>query len=146
MQNFRTKNNRVLALKIFLIGCLMSCKSNSTESTSSIDLVGQWEATEIQGAIDANGNPLNVDGNVSTWTFNSNGTYRWFLHALPWYDLNGTGTYNLNGATLTVDGIIANTLYSRTTGKDDAIKLTIGTNTLSFRDEDGDRWSYKKVK
>jgi hypothetical protein len=50
----------------------------------------------------------------------------------------------LNGKILTVDGIIANTLFSETPGNKDTITLTLGTNKFSFRDEDGDRWSYSR--
>lgn len=144
MEKTRLCNLWITVIKIIFWGFIVSCNNSSTEPNSDIDLVGQWEAIEIEGAIDANGNPLAVDGTVSTWIFNSNGSYQWFLHALPFFDLNGTGTYNLNGNVLNVDGIIANTLFSETSGNEDAISLTIGTNTFSFRDEDGDRWKYAK--
>ena len=143
MKNFRRKNNRSIIIGLIFIGSLLSCKKNPTEP-SSIALPGQWVATEIEGAIDANGNPLKVDGSVSTWTFKSDGTYQWFLHARPFYDLDGTGTYSLDGKILTVDGIIANTLFSETPGNKDTITLTLGADKFSFRDEDGDRWSYAK--
>lgn len=144
MKDLRTKNNFSIAIGLVLLGCLLnSCKKNPSEP-SSIDLPGQWVATEIEGAIDANGNPLKIDGNVSTWIFNSDGTYQWFLHARPFYYLDGTGTYSLNGKTLTVDGVIANSLFSRTAGTKDVISLTLGTDKFSFRDEDGDRWSYAR--
>jgi len=118
---------------------------SATEPITEQELVGQWAATEIEGAIDASGNPLAINGSVSTLTFNANGTYRWFLHAQPFFNLDGSGAYSLNGNTLTVTGIIANTLFFETPGNDDAIPLTFGNDTFSFRDEDGARWRYAKV-
>lgn len=138
----KNSSKRNISIVFFLVGCLLGCK-NSTEP-DTIDLPGQWVATEIEGAIDANGNPLKIDGSVSTWTFNSDGTYQWYLHARPFYYLDGTGTYSLDGKTLTVDGIVANTLFSETAGSKDAIPLTLGADNFSFRDEDGDRWSYSR--
>ena len=132
---------------LLLIGCVLACSGNdSITAPVDFDLSGSsWAATEIEGAIDRNGNPLLIDGSVSTWTFNSNGTYSWFLQALPFFDLAGTGTYILNGNVLTVSGIIANTLFSETSGNEDAITLTIGADTFSFRDEGGARWTYSKI-
>ena len=142
------KNSNRLAKCLFgsmLIALSASCSENVTGPTVPLDLPGQWLATEIEGAIDANGNPLTITGSVSTWTFNADGTYRWFLHALPFFDLDGGGTYSLDGNRLTVTGIIANTLFSETSGSTDVISLTIGNGTIRFPDEDGDQWSYAKV-
>ena len=122
-----------------------SCSGSTIAPTTLLNLAGQWVATEIEGAVDANGNPLTITGSVSTWTFNTNGTYSWFLHALPFFNFDGTGTYTLDGNRLTVTGIIANTLFSETPGSTDVIPLTIGDGTFSFRDEEGDRWSYAMV-
>jgi|GEM_PF-2808526 len=131
---------------LFSLGCVLACSSNdSMTAPVDFELSGsRWAATEIEGAIDRNGNPLPIDGSVSTWTFNSDGTYSWFLRALPFFDLSGGGVYNLNGNVLTVSGIIANTLFSETSGSEDSITLSISDNAFSFRDEDGDRWSYTK--
>ena len=128
------------------ISFALACSSNdSITAPVDFELSGsRWAATEIEGAIDPSGNPLPIDGSVSTWTFNSDGTYSWFLRALPFFDLSGRGTYNLNGNVLTVSGIIANTLFSETSGNEDAITLSIGADTFSFRDEGGARWSYAK--
>lgn len=145
MKNLKLFNNRPLTLVVMFIPCLISCDNSSTEPGTEEELIGQWAATEIQGAIDASGNPLSIDGSVSTWTFNTDGTYQWFLHAQPQFNLNGTGTYSSNGDILTVTGIIADTLFSETSGSEDAISLTFGANAFSFRDEDGDQWSYAKV-
>lgn len=145
MKNPKYFNNGSLALLVILIASLISCSDSGIEPITEQELVGKWAATEIEGAIDANGNPLAINGSVSTWTFNADGTYRWFLNALPFFDFDGTGTYSLNGNTLTVTGIIANTLFFETAGNEDAISLTFGNNSFSFRDEDGDRWSYAKV-
>jgi len=145
MKNLKYFNNWSLAVVVILIAGLTNCSGSSTEPLTEQELVGQWAATEIQGAIDGNGNPLPINGSVSTWTFNANGTYQWFLHAQPIFNFDGTGTYSLNGKVLTVTGIIANTLFSETSGNDDAISLTFGTDTFSFRDDGSDRWSYAKV-
>ena len=130
----------------FLIFSLISCGDDGIEPITEEELVGQWAATEIEGAIDANLDPLPIDGSVSTWTFNADGTYEWFLNAPPFFTFDGAGTYSLSGNILTVTGIIANTLFSETAGNEDAISLTFGTSTtFSFRDEDDAQWRYAKV-
>lgn len=152
MKNLKWFDKWSLALVVILIPCLTSCDNSDTEPATGqesigqeLELAGQWAATEIQGAVDASGNPLSIDGSVSTFTFNADGTYQWFLHAQPSFNLEGAGTYSLNGATLTVTGVIADTLFSETSGNEYAISLTLGADTFSFRDEDRDRWSYAKV-
>jgi len=141
----KSRSNLSALPAIVLLCTLNGCGNNSTEPITEMELVGQWEATEIQGAVDGMGNPLPINGSVSTWTFHSNGTYEWFLHAQPIFNFDGNGSYSLNGNILTVSGIIANTLFSETPGNEDEISLTFGKETLSFRDEDGDRWSYRKI-
>lgn len=96
-------------------------------------LVGTWDVTSIQGA------PGRVNGSNSTWTFNANGTYSWFLLYLPDYDVSDSGSYSFDGKTLTVTGAMANQLISG-----NSVDLTIKNDTFSFRDMDGDRWVYKK--
>lgn len=149
MKNLKWFSNRLLTLAFVFIPCLISCDNSSTESSTEPkaerELVGQWVATAIQGAIDANGNPLSIDGSVSTWTFNKDGTYHWFLHAEPHFNLEGEGTYSSSGDILTVTGIIANTLFSETPGSEEAIPITYGTNAFIFKDEDGDQWNYAKA-
>lgn len=145
MKKPKWSNDWSLALVVILIASLISCSGDGTEPITEQELVGQWAATEIEGAIDANGNPLAINGSVSTWTFNADGTYQWFLHAQPFFNLDGTGTYSLSGNILTVTGIIASTLFSATTGNEDTISITFGSNTFSFRDEDGSLWRYAKV-
>ena len=132
------------ALVAILTPNLMTC-GTGTDPLTEEGIVGQWAATEIEGAIDATGDPLEIDGSVSTWIFNADGTYQWFLHAAPFYTFDGAGTFSLSGDVMTVTGIVANTLFSETTGNEDAITLTFGNNTFSFRDEDGDRWRYARV-
>ena len=144
MKNLKCFNDWLMALALVFISVL-SCSENTTEPLTEEELIGQWAATEIEGAIDENGNPLAISAAVSTWIFSENGTYIWFLHAQPIFTFDGTGTYSLDGSTLTVTGIIANTLFSETSGNSDAVALTFGSNSFSFRDEDGDRWSYARI-
>ncbi|MCP4708077.1 MAG: hypothetical protein GY869_05595, partial [Planctomycetes bacterium] len=96
-------------------------------------LIGTWEVTSIQGA------PGKVNGSNSTWTFNANGTYSWFLFYPGYYDVSDSGSYSFDGTTLTVTGQIA---YQLING--DSVDLTFKKGTFSFRDMDGDRWVYKK--
>ena len=96
-------------------------------------LVGTWEVTSIQGA------PGKVDGSNSTWTFNANGTYNWFLFYPMYYDEWDSGSYSFDGQTLTVTGGMANQLING-----NSVDLTIKNDTFSFRDTDGARWVYKK--
>jgi len=106
-------------------------------------LSGVWEAVEIQGALDASGGPLQVDGTVSTLTFSDDGTYTWFIHAPPFSDLDGNGTYRLDGSTLFVTGILTQLVSGNP--QNDRLELTFnGDSSVSFFDDEADRWSYEK--
>jgi hypothetical protein len=107
-------------------------------------VVGQWCVIEIEGAAPPFDLPQQPCA-VSTWTFNADGSYQWFLHASPFFVLDGAGTYSLSGSALTVSGIIADTLFSSTPGNLDVVPLEITSPELfRFRDEDQDRWTYQK--
>ena len=121
----------VILITILSLGCSEDKSPIVPEDT--FDIVGVWEVTEIEGAPP-------VDGSNSTWTFNSNGTYTWFLRLLN-FDLNSEGNYSLEGTTLTCDGFIE--VVMGTT----EINITISNNnnTFSCLDADGDRWTYSRV-
>jgi hypothetical protein len=102
------------------------------------NLVGRWEATEIEGAIDAGGNPLHIDGSVSTLEFFCDGKYTWFLHAPSMYNLDGGGDCSFSDNTLHFTGAIKNWLGIST------INYSISNTDITFLDEDGDRWRYQK--
>lgn len=137
--------NLVIAIPVYFIGLiLMSCSSNPINSSEPLELSGfSWGSIEIEGAINADGSPRAVDASTSTWTFRQDGTYTWFLFAPPFYDLNGNGTYTFRGDTLLVSGIVANLLIGEI--PQNYLILTFGNDTFSFRDDDGDRWTYAKI-
>ena len=102
------------------------------------ELEGPWDATLIEGAIDGDGNPLNIDGSVSSLEFFCDGTYTWFLNALPWYDLNGGGNVSFSNNTLYFTGALNDWLGVP------VVNYSIGDTDITFLDEDGDRWRYHK--
>ncbi|MFC1556611.1 hypothetical protein ACFL6I_03345 [candidate division KSB1 bacterium] len=117
---------------VVLAGC--SDDDNPAAPAATFDIVGSWAVTEIEGAPP-------VDSSNSTWIFNADGTYEWFLFFEDIFDLNAEGNYTLNGITLTCDGDIADITETTT------INLTVSNNnnTFSFLDGDGDRWTYNRV-
>jgi hypothetical protein len=125
----------VVILILFLLCTLAGCDSNGDDGVpDDFELVGTWAVTEVEGA------PGPVDASNSTWTFRPDGTYRWFFLFPPFFDLSGSGNYSLDGRTLTTSGIFANTVVSES--PDGRVTLSLGENTFSFRDDDGDRWTY----
>ena len=141
----KNRMSLVIAIPVYFI-CLilMSCSDNPINLSDPLELRGfSWGSIEIEGAINADGSPRTVDASTSTWTFRQDGSYTWFLFAPPFFDLNGVGNYVLEGDTLFVSGIVANTLIGET--PQNYLLLTFGSDTFSFRDEDGDRWTYAKT-
>lgn len=122
----------VVAL-VLLSGVLTGCDSNDNGAPDDFDIVGTWALTSLEGA------PGPVDASNSTWTFNPDGTYTWFFRFPGFFDLQDSGNYSLDGSTLSVDGTMAQTIASRP-----SLELSLGSNTFSFRDDAGDRWSYRK--
>lgn len=140
-----TNRSLVVIIKILLaVFIFSSCSGSSINSSEPLELSGfSWGSIEIEGAINADGSPRAVDASTSTWTFRQDGTYTWFLFAPPFYDLNGGGTYTFRGDTLLVSGIVANWLIGEI--PQNYLILTFGNDTFSFRDDDGDRWTYAKI-
>jgi len=101
-------------------------------------LYGAWGATLIEGALDPNGNPLDVDSTVSSILFDEGNTYYVFLEAPPWYSVYGDGSYSYSDGKIHLTGIIPDMLGVT------SISYRPGSNTINFRDNDGDRWAYKK--
>ena len=126
----------IAAILVSFTGLLAACDSNDNSAGDDFHIVGTWALTSLEGA------PGPVDASNSTWTFRSNGTYSWFFAFDPFFDLDGSGNYSLQESTLTVDGIVAQTVVSQS--PNGRIPLTLNTNTFSFEDDDGDRWTYVK--
>ena len=130
----------VVGLGILVIGLLgVGCgdKGANSEDHSS-ELVGIWAAVTIEGALDPNGDPAQVDGSMSSIEFKSDKTYYWYLNAPPWYVIDGTGTFNYDGSTITVTGPIAEYLGVSSFSK------SRGSNSFTFLDNDQDRWAYER--
>jgi hypothetical protein len=108
------------------------------EATGDPVLVGTWVAGYIGGALDPSGNPMHfVDGTTSTLVLQSNGHYSWFLHAQPWYNMNGTGTYTVDGDSIRLTGVLVDVCGS-------SIPYPQRKDLLEFEDEDGDVWAFVK--
>jgi hypothetical protein len=125
-----------VTLLVVLPGLLAGCDSNDNGAADDFNIVGTWALTSLEGA------PGPVDASNSTWTFRSDGTYSWFFLFDPIFDLDGSGNYSLQETTLTVDGVVAQTVISQS--PNGTIPLTLGDNRFSFLDDDGDRWTYVK--
>jgi hypothetical protein len=119
-------------------GIDQDCNGTDLSCNTGGSIVGTWCATRIDGAIDPDGYPLVVTCDVSTFTFHSNGTYSWFLHALPYYYWDDSGTYSYENQIITFSGD-ASQLPA-----DGYIEFTEGSNSFTFLDEDGDRWIYER--
>jgi hypothetical protein len=118
---------------------LTGCGSNHKSANSPpyvFDIVGTWGLTALEDA------PPVTPSN-SNWTFKKDSTYDWFLLLDP-YDLKGEGHYSLRGDTLFVDGIIENTVIANS--PHDWIIIAKGKDTFSFLDDEGDQWTYTKMK
>ena len=110
---------------------------SGTTNEQSWNIVGTWYATRIDGSLDPEGNPLEVTGDVSTWVFNSDGTYSWFLHAQPYYYLDDTGTYTYENERIVLNGMV-----SELPAKG-YIECPINSRSFTFLDDDNDRWIYE---
>ncbi len=71
-----------------------------------------------------------VDDSVSSIEFFCDGTYTWFLNALPWYDLNGGGNVSFSDNTLYFTGALNDLLGVPT------VNYSIGDTDITFLDED----------
>lgn len=131
----------VISILLLTAGLLAAgCDSGEDLSDTPPDgftLVGTWAVTDIEGA------PVSVDGSNSTWTFRENGTYAWFLLVSGFFDLDGGGSYSLDGRTLILSGVVANTVLEAI--PDGRVQLSFGSDTFSFRDDEGDRWTYRRI-
>ena len=128
--------SRTVALLVLFSCMLTGCDSNDNSTAEEFNIVGTWALASLEGA------PGPVDASNSTWTFRSDGTYSWFFLFAPFFDLDGSGNYSLQETTLTVDGILAQTVVSQS--PDGTIQLTVAENRFSFQDDDEDRWVYVK--
>ena len=125
-----------------LICAIVACTAcGGSTDPSTLQLVGQWGTTEIEGAINADGTPRTVDASTSTWTFNDAGTYQWFLHAPPFFDVDGGGTYRHVADTIFVTGIVQTAL---STPQAFVIMTDVTESRFRFRDNEGDRWTYER--
>lgn len=131
---------KIIIISIFLLSILCSCNKNSENSVvepESGTPIGTWCATRIDGSLDPNGNPLVVTCDVSTWVFNSDGTYTWFLHAPPYYNVDDTGTYTYENERITLNGAVSQLPV------DGYIEFPEGSTSFTFLDDDDDRWVYE---
>ena len=120
--------NLIILLTLVLVGC-----DSSTESENQpIDIVGIWDLTEI-------GVETGLSSSNSVWTFEADGTYEWFL-LIESFDLEGQGTYSLDGNTLTIDDGFAKNVF----GTGSILTFSNNNNTFSLLDNDGDRWTYNR--
>ena len=104
---------------------------------TSTDLQGSWELIALEGS------PAGVNASNSIWTFNNDGSYDWFLNLAP-YNLQGSGNYNLEGLALFVDGLVSSTVNAAS-DYPNILLLAFENNTFSFVDDNGDRWTYRKI-
>lgn len=104
------------------------------------EVISEWSAILIEGALDPDSVlHENVDSSWSKIVFRDNGTYTWFLDAPPWFDLSGEGTYTAvpdSGLIRIGSGPIL--AYLGVTRMDQQA----GSDTLTFLDDDSDRWTY----
>jgi hypothetical protein len=114
------------------------CGKDDPPTVPPTGLVGDWCATRIDGSLDPQGNPLVVTCAVSTWTFRTDGTYSWYLHAPPWYTWDDSGTYTYADDRIVLIGNVS------ALPNEGFISCPVGSNTFTFLDEDGDRWDYRK--
>jgi len=98
-------------------------------------LIGTWGLVGLQGA------PGPVGPKNSQWTFHANGTYDFFFQYLPYYDVDETRTWQLNGSMLRVE---LNSIIYAAVG-DRNVPLTMKKDQFSFIDSDGDRWTYRRM-
>ena len=90
--------NIVILLTLILVGC-----DSSTESENQPHvIIGTWDLTELEGS------GISVNSSNSIWAFEADGTYEWFL-LIESFDLEGQGTYSLDGNTLTIDDGLSST-------------------------------------
>ena len=118
---------------------MISCSNDDDSPTGPVegfDIVGSWALTKLEGA------PGSVSAENSTWVFNSDGTYTWFLKYAPYFDETDNGNYSINDNILTLSGGIPMIVA----GETDALTLTIeSVSTFSFKDDEGDKWTYEKI-
>ena len=132
-----------LATLLLLVAIISCSKSTSPPdlcsvpvSPENVTIVGVWEVVGVEGAIDAQGNPLKVDSTNGKIAFYYDGTYEFFFRALPYYDESGTGNYSLVWDTLTVNGAITHFFPDR-------LVLSFFCNRFDCRDSDGDAWTFR---
>ena len=123
----------LLLVLLFVTGC-----SDDNVVGLARDLQGSWGTTAIEGPPPE----YEINASVSTFTFNENGTYAWFLDAPPWYDRTDYGNYTLSGDTLFLNGGVLE--YSGFTHQPGSyLILDRSGDFFSFRDADNDKWTYQ---
>ncbi len=147
MRSFPIGTAILFALVLAVSLATTSCTDKSVDDTRPYDhLIGDWPAKFIDGAVDAEGTPLDsVTGAMSTLTLNDDKSYSWYLHAPPYFDLSGEGHYvtggdmyyeDRYGGYFYLDGVIPKYLGTS------IIRFTATGDTLTLVDDDGDRWTY----
>ncbi len=129
---FVTPRSRLISRLGLVLPFLLVLGCSGSVDPEDFEIVDTWVLSDLEGA----------SGNYnSQWTFAQDGTYQWtFFSDVLGLDLNGGGTYTLSADILSVTGIVATTVIS--TLNDKRLTLTLKTNSFSFLDEDGSRWTY----
>lgn len=120
---------------VWITGC--SDDGDGGGVPDGFSLVGDWALTSLEGA------PGPVDASNSVWTFRPDGTYSWFFAYPGFFDLQGTGMYTLAGSRLQLSGVVAETVLEALDPS--AVTLDGGDDRFSFRDDEGDRWTYERM-
>ena len=140
----------ILILTTILTACSSGDSGGAAGNTTLTqdELVDMWAVSNIEGIPDSVGGPSGIDASNSTFTFRSDGTQEWFFifNRDPFFfNLNGTGTYSLNGSELTIEGIVADTILGTLQPKIVTLTVSSDKNTFSFVDDENDRWTYNRL-
>jgi hypothetical protein len=120
----------LVSVFIFTFSACGGSSNDSQDTTFSI--VGQWEITDLEGVPDG----VTYSSSLS---FYIDGTYDLVFYSAGYYDISDSGTYSINGTSLSVDGILSYYIDLPT-------QITIiSDQQFSLIDSDGDKWTLTKV-
>lgn len=133
----------LLVLTILLaLSLVLSCSDSVTGpdgddrvSPADFNILAEWAVSFVEGAVDSNGNRIDVDSTNGVLTFNADGTYSFFFKVEPYYELQWNGTYMLTWDTLTWSGDITNYFPSE-------MVLSMYSSQFKCIDLDTDEWTF----